>query len=214
MTRWALRLSEDALAPGASPLRLPPAPRVLYALRGAAVVLHGGAERRLIADTAWHGAGACATATGPDGATLLRWDLVADRAPAARSVLLEQTLDLDPQEGWLMRCDRVDFEPGGVALPHGHRGPGIRYLLTGALEVTVGDGPPRRMTPGSAWFESGQESVRAVAAPDTPTAFVRCAILPRVILGRSSIVYVDPDDARRGRPRKYTVWVDAPIELR
>jgi hypothetical protein len=26
-------------------------------------------------------------------------------------------------------------------------------------------------------------------------------------------MYVDPADAARGRPRRYTVWVDAPIAL-
>jgi len=107
----------------------------------------------------------------------------------------------------------VDFAPGGVALPHGHRGGGIRCLLAGTLDVSVGEAAPRRMTPGSAWFESGREPVRAVASTETPTSFVRVAILPRELRGRSSIVYVNPADAARGRPRRYTVFVDEPVEL-
>ena len=169
-------------------------------------------EARLDADRAWHGEAACEVASGPDGATVLRWELVR-AAGAHERALLEHALDLDEGRDWLMRCDRVDFEPGGVALPHGHRGGGIRYLVAGALEVTVGDAPPRGMTPGSAWFESGREPVLAKASPDAPTSFVRCAILPREIRGASSIVYVDPEDARRSRPRRYTVWVDEPITL-
>ena len=69
------------------------------------------------------------------------------------------------------------------------------------------------MRPGDAWFESGREPVLARAAPDAVTAFVRVSMLPREIRGQSSIVYVDPADAARGRPRQYTVYVDAPIAL-
>ena len=127
--------------------------------------------------------------------------------------VLEHAIDLDPAQAWLMRCDRVDFAPGGVALPHGHKGGGIRCLLAGTLEVSVGDRPPRLMHPGDAWFESGREPVLAKASPETDTAFVRVSILPREIRGQSSIVYVDPADAGRGRPRQYTVYVDEPLVL-
>ena len=112
-----------------------------------------------------------------------------------------------------MRADRVDFAPGGVALPHRHRGGGIRCLVAGTLDVTVGDRPARRITPGGAWFESGREPVLAVASKDDATSFIRVAILPREIRGRTSIIYVNPSDAERGRPRTYTVFVDEPIAL-
>lgn len=208
---WLIRLSEDVLDGEAPALRLPAGPRVLYVLQGGATVWSRGVEVELVADRAWHGAAASDVVPGTNRATLLRWEVV--RVGAARGQpLLEHALDLDEPD-WLMRCDRVDFELGGIALPHGHRGGGIRYLVAGTLDVTVGAAPPRRMTPGSAWFESGREPVRADASPTVPTSFVRCAILPREIRGQSSIVYVDPDDARIGRPRRYTVWVDEPIEL-
>ncbi len=64
------------------------------------------------------------------------------------------------------------------------------------------------MRPGDPWFESGREPVLAVAAPDADTSFVRVSILPAEIQGRSSILYVDPADATRSRPRTYTVYVD------
>ncbi|MGH7355360.1 MAG: hypothetical protein ACRELS_12405 [Candidatus Rokuibacteriota bacterium] len=209
---WVIRLSEDVLGGDAPLVRLPAVPRVLYVLRGEVAVRGAGADIGLAGDRAWQSAAACDVLPGPDGATLLRWEVV--RAGAGRGhPLLQHALDLDAGRDWLMRCDRVDFELGGIALPHGHRGGGIRYLVAGTLDVTVGEAAPRRMTAGSAWFESGREPVRAAAAPDVPTSFVRCAILPREIRGASSIVYVDPDDAKRGRPRKYTVWVDEPITL-
>ena len=110
-----------------------------------------------------------------------------------------------------MRCDRVDFEPGGVAPRHRHRGGGIRCLLRGSLTVTVGDAPGQLMRPGDCWFESGREPVLAQASTAEETSFVRCALLPAEIRGQSSIRYVDPADATRGRPRTYTVFVDEPI---
>ncbi len=210
-----LRLVEDRFAHAAR-VTLPAAPRVLYVRDGDAAPSVAGAPVR----TAWHGAGAVVVDV-EEPTAVLRFELVADagattvvRATAGETRdVLEHAMDVDPTRGWLMRCDRVDFAPGGVALPHGHKGGGIRCLLAGALEVTVGDRPPRLMQPGDAWFESGREPVLARASADAPTAFVRVSILPREIRGQSSIVYVDPADASRGRPRRYTVYVDEPIEL-
>ena len=142
---------------------------------------------------------------------MLRWELGA--AAAEGEPMLEQRMELPEGGAWLMRCDRVDFDPGGVALPHRHRGGGIRCLIAGSLELTVGDEAPRLVRPGGAWFESGREPVLARASATEPTSFIRVSILPAEIRGQSSIVYVDPADAARGRPRRYTVWVDAPIEV-
>jgi quercetin dioxygenase-like cupin family protein len=132
---------------------------------------------------------------------------------AASRSLLAQPIALDPAERYLMRCDRVDFAPGAVALPHGHKGGGIRCLIQGQLDVSVGDHPAHTMRPGDAWFESGREPVLAVASPELPTSFVRVSILPLAIRGQSSIQYVNPADAAASTPRSYTVHVDEPIEL-
>ena len=205
---FALRLSEDRLGAGAR-LTLPASPRVLYVREGTVGV--AATVDRLAPGSAWHGVGAVALATEAP-AVMLRFELVAGGEVPERR-LLEHAIELDRARAWLMRCDRVDFGPGAVALPHGHKGGGIRCLLAGTLEVTVGDRPPRLMRPGDAWFESGREPVLARSSADAPTAFVRVSILPREIRGQSSIVYVDPADAARGRPRRYTVYVDEPIEL-
>ena len=66
------------------------------------------------------------------------------------------------RRAWLMRCDRVDFAPGGVAPRHGHRGGGIRCLLRGSLTVTVGDAPG---TPHAAGRLLVRERPRAGAGP-------------------------------------------------
>ena len=215
-SRYALRLCEDTLAADAR-RGLPPLNRVIYARRGALVVASAGVDARVAEDQAWHGVSACQVTAGSGSATLWRWELISganeDSHAGTTRVLLEHAIDLDASAAYLMRADRVDFAPGGVALPHRHRGGGIRCLVAGTLDVTVGDAAARRITPGGAWFESGREPVLAVASKDDATSFIRVAILPREIRGRTSIMYVNPSDAERGRPRTYTVYVDEPIAL-
>lgn len=205
---YSLRLVEDRLAPGAP---APPStvPRVLYAVEG---TLRDGAGRDPGPAVGPADPAACA---GAEGVRLYRAELVRQPPPPAGGrVLLEHPIDLTGgAAAWLMRCDRVDFEPGGVAPPHRHRGGGIRCLLRGRLEVTVAEGAPRTIRPGETWFESGREPVLAVAAPDRETSFIRFSIQPAAIRGQSSLLYVDPADAARGRPRRYTVHVDEPIAL-
>jgi len=215
---FRLRLTEDRLGPGAR-LVLSPMPRVFYARNGGVWLTAAATTTHLEAGMAWHGVGdAVLVADAP--AVLLRFELIGgarldgrDAESSESRRLLEHAIELDPARGWLMRCDRVDFAPGGVALPHGHKGGGIRCLLAGTLEVTVGDRAPRLMLPGDAWFESGREPVLAKASPEMATAFVRVSILPPEIRGQSSIVYVEPADAGKGRPRQYTVYVDEPLVL-
>jgi quercetin dioxygenase-like cupin family protein len=202
---YSLRLIEDRLAAGAA-APAPRAPRVLYAVSGA---LLGGAAAEPVPAV---GPADLTARAGPEGAVLYRAELVRQPPPAAGGrVLLEHPIDLAGREAWLMRCDRVDFDPGGVAPPHRHRGGGIRCLLRGRLEVTVAGGAPRVVLPGEAWFESGREPVLAVSAAERETSFIRFSIQPAAIRGQSSILYVDPADAGRGRPRRYTVYVDEPI---
>ncbi len=201
-----LRLIEDRLAAGAP---APPAtvPRVLYAREGA-LIAEGGRD-----PVPAVGPGTPRARAADGEARVYRVELVRQPPPPAGGrVLLEHPIDLAGGDGWLMRCDRVDFDPGGVAPWHRHRGGGIRCLLQGRLDVTVGEGAPRTVTPGEAWFESGREPVLAVAAPEE-TSFIRVSVLPAAIRGQSSILYVDPASAAAGRPRRYTVYVDEPIAL-
>jgi quercetin dioxygenase-like cupin family protein len=215
---FTLTLCQDTLPAGARGA-LGALNRILYVRSGRVRVTGVEPESSLAEGQAWHGAGACGIVAGESGGTVLRYEL--QRGSAAPGgvaagetrVLLQHPIDLDPRGEYLMRADRVDFAPGGVALPHRHRGGGIRCLIAGALEVTVGDAPARTVSPGGAWFESGREPVLALASKDEGTSFVRVAILPREIRGRTSIMYVDPKDAERGRPRTYTVFVDEPIAI-
>ncbi len=67
--------------------------------------------------------------------------------------------------------------------------------------------------PGGAWFESGPEPVFAQAA-ERPTRFIRVMILPRALVGKSSIQYVNEDDKAKPKSQQYKVYVDAPLSTR
>ena len=128
------------------------------------------------------------------------------------STTLAHAVELEHPDGHLIRCDRVDFPPGGIAYAHVHRGPGIRCLLAGSLRVEV-NGKAHDIAPGGAWFEAGPDPVLALASKAGPTAFVRVMILPRELLGKSSIRYLKPEDAEKPKLQTYRIFVDETIEL-
>jgi len=144
-----------------------------------------------------------------DGHALV-WELTS--VGRGEGVKLWVELELDRSEEYLMRCDRVDFPPGGVAYLHTHQGPGIRRLLHGSIRIET-EGRSDELVPGGTWFEAGPEPVFAAASETEETAFVRVLILPRRLLGQSSIHYVQEEDVNRPKPQRYTVFVDEPIEL-
>ena len=174
------RLPED------QKLRLDAAPRVVYEID------RNGAEYSEDARTV----------SGPLHA--LSFELV----PAASDdALLAVPLQLPPSEQHLIRCDRVDFPPGGVAYLHTHRGPGIRVLLQGTIRIKTA-GETRAYGPFEGWFEPGPEPVFAAASETEPTAFVRCMVLPVELRGQSSIRYLREEDAGKPKPQRYTMFVD------
>ena len=116
MAGYALRLTRDDLPAGGTPRTLPALNRVLYVLAGDLTVAAGGAETRLGEHGTSFAGGATTLAVGPHGATALRYELVREgAAPDAGALLLEHPIQLAEGEPYLMRCDRVDFDPGGVA---------------------------------------------------------------------------------------------------
>jgi len=220
MGAYTLRLCEDRLAETAR-LALNACPCVIYVLAGQVFVTAGGGRAPVGVDHAWHGVGGCSLVASAGGATILRYELLrgasalVDNGAVAGVTtrrLISPSLTLNEAGEYLMRCDRVDFAPGGEALPHRHKGGGVRCLIAGELEVRIAAQGGRVMKPGDAWFESGLEPVHAIASANVPTSFIRVSILPRAIRGQSSIMYVDPAHASV-KPRQYTVLVDEPIAL-
>jgi quercetin dioxygenase-like cupin family protein len=219
--RHQLRLTEDRIKPDAGYARpLPALNRILYVLKGHLTVKIGDKDLRTSENHARFSSGEVEAAAGPSGATVLRYELVTTAAPAANggpevasTMLLETAITLERSEPYLMRCDRVDFAPRGIAPLHRHKGGGIRCLIAGGLEVRVGD-HAETYKPGQAWFESGREQVYAMASPDGPTAFIRVSVFPRAILGQPSLIFADPADMGRSKGNyALSFFVDEPIEV-
>jgi quercetin dioxygenase-like cupin family protein len=131
---------------------------------------------------------------------------------AADGAILSRQLHLDPFAEWIVRCDRIDFPPGGIAYRHTHPGPGIRFLLHGEIDIHT-DGHSTSYGPGGAWFESGPEPVLAEAARHQATAFVRVMILPLEWAGKRTIRYVDPADEDMPKLQKPTVYLEHRLSL-
>jgi quercetin dioxygenase-like cupin family protein len=142
------------------------------------------------------------------GGPALVWELAEGEAPDGALVSAE--VELDPSTDWLMRCDRVDFGPGGIAYRHTHPGPGIRYLLFG--EITIdSEGAQHTYGPGMPWFERGPDPVLATTTAEEPSAFARVLVLPVEYAGRRTISYVDPADADKPKTQQARIFLEHPI---
>jgi quercetin dioxygenase-like cupin family protein len=117
----------------------------------------------------------------------------------------------DPGPGdWVVRCDRIDFPPGGIAYRHVHPGPGIRRLLFGELTIESPEGT-HTYRAGDAWTEGADFPVLATASASEATAFVRVLLLPAVWAGKRTIRYVDPADDERPRLQRATILLELPL---
>jgi hypothetical protein len=206
-----LSLFEDVFTAGAT-LGLAPRPRVVFVVHGS--VDAGGGT---IADgQTWNGEEGARIAAGNHGAACWRFEL-SSGAPAPVQAAgvstrekLSVRLDTMPEGDLLLRGDSVAFPPGGCAYLHTHQGPGIRCLIEGGIRIdTVGQSTS--YGPGGAWFEAGPHPVFAQAAADRPSRFIRTMILPRALLGKSSIRYVNDADRDRPKSQQYKIFVDAAI---
>jgi quercetin dioxygenase-like cupin family protein len=115
-----------------------------------------------------------------------------------------------PAGNWLLRCDRVDFPPGGIAYRHTHPGPGLRVLLTGRIRVET-QGMSHEYGPFEWWYETGPDPVLATASESEVTAFVRVLVLPREWAGKRTIRYVDPADEEKPKLQRARVYFEQPL---
>ena len=137
----------------------------------------------------------------------LSWELTEDEPERAK---LSAEIELDPSVEWVMRCDRVDFPPRGIAYLHTHPGPGIRWLLFGSIRIDSGE-LSRTYGPFQAWFEGADYPVFAAASETQDTAFVRVLLLPREWEGKRTIRYANPEDEAKPKTQRATVFVEEPI---
>ena len=204
-----LRLYEDVLS-DIGTLKLSAAPRMIFVSHGS-VTIEG---RSFGDDEAWQGEDAVTVTPGKAGATCWRWE-IGERAadissPGASSQeKLAALLETLPEGDLLWRGDSVAFPPGGCAHLHRHQGPGIRCVAEGAIRVDT-NGHSTSYGPGGAWFEAGPDPVFAQAA-DRPTRFIRVMILPRTLIGKSSLQLVNEEDKAKPRAQQYKIYVDVPI---
>ena len=190
MAQFSLRLYDDRLGVKVTSGPLAAANRVVYVMEGMASISTSSGSTTLSANSACFRPDEVIAISGADGARLLRYELVAASAPqsvlnsenATSKLLLDAALDLQPGDDYLMRCDRVDLPPGGIAYTHAHQGPGTRCLLQGGFIVET-EGHRTEIAPGEAWFESGPDPVLARAPDDRPGYFSRVMILPRALKG-------------------------------
>jgi hypothetical protein len=212
MPPW-LRLYEDVLSSDAAAFALPALSRMIFVPHGSATI----ADRTLHDGETWNGEGAVTVRPGGSGATLWRWELVADNAggaaAAAKGVVTREKLSAQlhtlPEGPLLLRGDSVAFPPGGCAYLHRHQGPGIRCLVEGGIRIDS-DGRSTSYPPGGAWYETGPDGVFAQAA-DRPTRFVRVMILPASYLGKSSVQYLNEEDKAKPKLQQYKIFADMPL---
>lgn len=199
--------------PSERPIHVGRGLRVLFVVRGSVSIESddGDWPEHIAAEHAALGEGPFSLKSDVGDSVVLSWQITAP-AEAEDDAELRASLDLDPAGRYLIRCDRVDFPPGGEALLHTHRGPGIRCLLVGELDVTVA-GRTKHLLPLDPWFESGPEPVYAAASQRESTAFVRVMVLPESLLGESSIRYVREEDVGKPKSQRYTVYIDEPADL-
>jgi hypothetical protein len=207
-----LRLIEDFLTDRGA-FSLPALPRMLYVVRGAITV----GERALGPGEALFSEEALTVHAQDAGATLWRFELSDPRQPAVplkgsslRSTqMLSVALESVPEGELIWRGDSVAFPPGGCAYLHRHQGPGIRCLIEGSLRIDS-NGQSHTYGIGDPWFENGSAPVFAQAG-ERATRFVRVLILPRTLIGKSSIQYVNAEDKDKPKTQQYRVFVDAPL---
>jgi hypothetical protein len=192
--------------------------RAVYVVEGSIAVRHGETTPMTLGpNSAMSMARACSIGGGSLPGRALRWELVprGSRGETAAGQesrrLLSAPMTLDAPDGYLLRCDRVDFPPGGEALTHTHQGGGIRCLLAGSIRIET-LGQSHRYGPFAAWFEPGPSAVYAAADEQIASAFARVMVLPRALLGgKTSIKYVNPDDLDKPKSQRYQIFIDEPI---
>jgi hypothetical protein len=222
MENFELRLVEDRIPAGSAHIYLPKVNRALYIVEGGLTVEFADGAQYVNVESAWLGSDEITLINGPHETRVWRWELYdaaqplgvdLPSSPGTQSICkLTQQIDLDRRFEWLMRCDRVGFPPGGVALTHVHQGPGIRCVLSGEITIdTLGESHTHSV--GTAWFELGHAPVLAPTTEKSSTTFIRCFILPRACRGKSSIRYVKPEDATKPKSQSYHVFGDRFIQL-
>lgn len=204
-----LRLFEDSLPARHSQQLSAALPRAIYVTAGNVTI----ADEELSADNGTVTIDAPTITTGPEGACLWRWELsqaATDVEPIGANTIKKleaQVFGKHVTDTHLLRLDSVAFPPGGCAYLHTHQGPGTRCLIEGRIRIDT-EGHSTSYGPGAPWFEAGPEPVYAQADAEQPTRFIRAMVLPKDLLGQSSIRYVNAEDEAKPKAQRYRVFAE------
>lgn len=91
------------------------------------------------------------------------WSLArAQQAPGPRpftaTALQQVALGELPPGKWSMKSTMLVIEPGGAIPFHVHKGPGLRYVLEGAITINWKEGKSQTFEAGSTYFEGPGEN--------------------------------------------------------
>lgn len=78
--------------------------------------------------------------------------------PFVATVLQQEPLGELPPGKWNMKAAMLVIEPGGEIPFHVHKGPGLRYVLEGAITINWKDGKTQTFEAGSTYFEGPGEN--------------------------------------------------------
>ena len=100
------------------------------------------------------------------------------------SVLEQVDLDEIPAGQRVMRLTMLELQPGAEIPPHTHKGPGLRYVVDGAITVAWKDQGTQTFKAGSTYFEGAGENhppgqMSAKNAADGVTRVVIVELLPK-----------------------------------
>jgi len=100
------------------------------------------------------------------------------------SVLEQVDLGEIPAGQRVMRLTMLELQPGAEIPPHTHKGPGLRYVVDGAITVAWKDRGAQTFKAGSTYFEGAGENhppgqMSAKNAADGMTRVVIIELLPK-----------------------------------
>ena len=76
-------------------------------------------------------------------------------APFSAKTLQQARFGDLPTGKWDMKATMLEIQPGGEVPFHVHKGPGLRYVVEGAITINWKEGNTQTYAAGSTYFEGG-----------------------------------------------------------
>ena len=104
------------------------------------------------------------------------------QAPFNAKALQQARIGDLPTGKWDMKATMLEIQPGGEVPFHTHKGPGLRYVVEGAITINWKEGNTQTYTAGSTYFEGSGANHPAgnFAARNDGTTVCRVVIIELV----------------------------------